>query len=68
MAPDSTKRGEFEFKDGQWKFDNPDRNVQLAKFDRRPSDPMHYGHPFWIFCHWMAVLQLETLEQSADVE
>jgi GTPase SAR1 family protein len=62
--PDSTKFGEFEFKDGQWKVVNTNRMFQLAKFDRGPSDPKHYGHPFWIFCHWMEILQSASLDDE----
>jgi hypothetical protein len=70
LKPDSSKRGEFVFKDGQWMAAvTPDTVVDLSIFDRGPSDPTHYGHPFWIFCHWMEVLQSPTLEeQSADDE
>jgi hypothetical protein len=52
---------EFAFKDGQWKIVNPDRNIELAKFDHGPSDPTHYGHPFWLFCMWMEVLESSSM-------
>jgi GTPase SAR1 family protein len=71
LKPDSrSQRGEYVLKDGQWMAAvNPDTVVDLSIFDRGPSDPTHYGHPFWIFCQWMEALQSASLEeQSADDE
>jgi hypothetical protein len=71
LKPDCSQRGGFVLKDGQWMaaLNSSDRVVELSTFDRGPSDPTHYGHPFWLFCQWMEVLQSASLEeQSADDE
>jgi hypothetical protein len=53
IKTDPARRGQFQFRGGQWMIVAPDDNVRLSKFDHGPSDPTHYGHPFWIFCQWM---------------
>jgi hypothetical protein len=48
----------FHFEDNKWMqtiaFQHP--TCDLSIIDSSPSEPIHFGHIFWLYCQWMESL------------
>jgi signal recognition particle receptor subunit beta len=61
ISPLSKNDVHFYFEDNNWKQDIASHpNCDFPIIDSSPSEPMHFGHLFWLYCKWMESLTKST--------